>query len=101
MRISEVKGERSLDVMADLMEIFENEKISEAFKKNENSKALRIMLKEHRSAVYDLIAATQGVEPDKANVSIKTLSDELAKIFNDPEMWSLFTSQENNATETL
>ena len=46
MRISEVKGERALDVMADLMEIFENEKISEAFKKNENSKALRIMLKE-------------------------------------------------------
>lgn len=101
MRISEVQGERALDVMADLMEIFENEKISEAFKKNENSKALRIMLKEHRSAVYDLIAAVQGVEPSKADVSVKNLSDELSNIFADPELSSLFMSSGSNATETL
>lgn len=101
MKITEITGERALDVMADLMEIFENEKISEAFKKSENSRALRTMLREHRSAVYDLIAATQGAERGKANISIKSLMDDLANIFADPELASLFMSQGSNEPETL
>ena len=99
MKISEVTGEKTLDVMADLMEIFEDEAVKKAFHERKNSKALGLILREHKAAVVDLLSVTQ--ETDKPKITLKTISDDLAQIFNDLEMYAVFFSQGSDETETL
>lgn len=95
MRLSEIKGERALEVLADLIdpvgEICADEEIKTAFRTNKKT-ALKLMLKTHKSSVIAVMAALDGATPQDYDISLLSLPVKLMEILNDPEVVSLFTS---------
>lgn len=106
--LSEIKGEESLlvvgDVMAPLVEIGTDDAIQKAFRaKGGNvAKALKIAIKKHSAAIYDMLAAL-SIDKDTGehvtreqyieNCDPITIMYQLTKVLNDPPVMQLFLSQ--------
>lgn len=97
MRISEVKGERALDLIADVMEIFGDEAVNDAFKAGHNSEAIVLMLRKHKTATVDMLAALNGTTEYTSPAT--AVMGELTEILSDPDFLNLFTSQGTSETE--
>jgi hypothetical protein len=98
VKLSEIKGERALDVLADLIEpaseIMTDKMITTCAKNGEKMKAIKFAIKNHKRAVIEILAALDGVEDvDSYKVGVLTLPAKLLEILNDSEVMSLFTSQ--------
>lgn len=98
MKLSEIKGEAALDVLADLIEpaanILADEEIQKSVKSGEPKLLLvKKLLKSHKKEVIEILAILDGEEPETYKVSLLTLPAKLLEIINDPEIGSLFTSQ--------
>ena len=106
MRLSDIKGEKALDVVADLIEpvaeIMCDKEISEIRKQEGGRiKAISLAIKNHKSAVMSILAALNGqtVEEYAKECNVLSLPKQLLDIINDPAMFDLFTSQ-NQETST-
>lgn len=100
MKLSEIKGERALDVLADLIdpvaEILGDREISEALQAGKApAKAIKLALKNHKRAVLDMMAAIDGEDPETYQPSLFVLPKRLLDLLNDPEVQQLFASQES------
>jgi hypothetical protein len=104
MRLSEIKGEQALDVLADLLEpiqtIMADDKAKQLFKGGSEGmiKASRYLLKTHKKEVIEIMAITElkTVEEYTEQMSVISLPVKLLEILNDPELQSLFTSLSQN-----
>lgn len=99
MKLSEIKGERALDVLADLIdpvaEIIGDKEISAILKSGKApAKAIKLALKNHKRAVLDMMAAIDGEDPATYEPSLFVLPKRLLDLLNDPEVQRLFASQE-------
>lgn len=113
MKLSEIKGERALEVIADLIDpiatLAADEKVAALFKgekrKDEDNKAYTIrqvkthlpyLLKKHKKSVIEIMAALEGVSATEytANMNLLTLPKQLLEMLNDEALLSLFTSAE-------
>ena len=102
MKLSEIKGERALDVLADLIdpvaEIFGDKEISAALQSGKApAKAIKLALKNHKRAVLDMMAALDGEDPATYQPSLFVLPKRLLDLLNDPEVQQLFSSQETTS----
>ena len=102
MKLSEIKGERALDVLADLIdpvaEIFGDKEISAALQSGKApAKAIKLALKNHKRAVLDMMAAIDGEDPATYQPSLFVLPKRLLDLLNDPEVQQLFSSQETTS----
>jgi len=102
VKLSEIKGEKAIDAMADLMEplaiIFADKVVQESVKSKEPKMILcKKILKGHKNEVIQIMAILDGEDPETFEVSLLTLPMKLLEIFNDPEVQSLFTSQDQSA----
>lgn len=100
MKLSDIKGERALDVLADLIdpvaEILGDKEISEALQSGKApAKAIKLALKNHKRAVLDMMAAIEGEDPETYQPSLFVLPKRLLDLLNDPEVQQLFASQES------
>ena len=100
MKLSEIKGERALDVLADLIdpvaEILGDKDISAALQDGKApAKAIKLALKNHKRAVLDMMAAIEGEDPETYQPSLFVLPKRLLDLLNDPEVQQLFASQES------
>lgn len=107
MKLSDVKGEKALDMLADLIdpasEIMADKEIKAVFQtrgkkgaeKPPKMRAVKLALKKHKGAVMEILAALEGKDPDTyaKEVNILTLPMKLLDILNDKELMGLFTSQ--------
>ena len=98
MKLSEIKGERALDVLADIIDPVAKICADESIKKAVNSNIpklaiVRMLLKTHKKEVIEIMAYLDGEEPDKYEINLLTLPVKLLEIMNDPDMASLFTLQ--------
>lgn len=98
MKLSEIKGEHAIDVLADLMEpatrIFADEEVQKSVRSKEPKLILaKKLLKGHKREVIEILAILDGEDPDTYEVNLLTLPVKLLEILNDPEINSLFTSQ--------
>ena len=104
MKLSEYKGEDALDVLADLIEpaaeIFGDKEFSNIYKTGKTIKAVQYVLKEHKKAVLELMAVLDGEDPATYNPGLLALPRQLLALLNDPELVSLFSSQEQNMGKT-
>jgi hypothetical protein len=107
MKLSEYKGEKALDMLADLIEpataIMADKEISNAVKANlPKIKIVKTAIKNHKPEVIEIMAILDGADPkDYAEkVTLFTLPAKLLEILNDPDLTSLFTSQ-GQKIETL
>ena len=104
MRLSDITGERALDVLADLIdpvaEILGDKEISAALQSGKApAKAIKLALKNHKRAVLDMMAAIDGEDPETYQPSLFVLPKRLLDLLNDPEVQQLFASQEMTSDE--
>lgn len=107
MKLSEYKGEKALDVLADLIEpasvIMADKEVTElARSKKPVVQIVKPILKKHKKEVIEILAALDGEDPKTyvKKVGIFTLPAKFIEIFNDPELMSLFTLQGQNTEKT-
>lgn len=104
MKLSEIKGERALEVLADLIEpvaeILGDKEIGAVFQSGKApAKAIKLALKNHKKAVLAMMAAIDGEDPETYQPSLVVLPKWLLDLLNDPEVQKLFASQETTSDE--
>jgi hypothetical protein len=104
MKLSDIKGERALDVLADMIEpvseILGDKEIAGILQAGKApAKAIKLALKNHKRAVLDMMAAIDGEDPKTYQPSIFVLPKRLLDLLNDPEVQRLFSSQETTSDE--
>lgn len=96
MRLSEITGDKALEVVADLIEpvseIVTDTEVSELLRKDEKISACKRILKFHQSAVIEILAVLEGENPEdyKSKVNVLTLPRKLIDIINDRALMELF-----------
>ena len=107
MKLSEYKGEKALDMLADLIEpatsIMADKEIARMAKAQMPAiKIVKLAIKNHKREVLEIMAILDGEDPkDYAEkINLFTLPARLLEILNDPDFMSLFTSQ-GKTTETF
>lgn len=101
MKLSEIKGEKALDAMADLLEplslIFADPEIQRSVKNDEPKMILvKKILKTHKKEAIQIMAILDGETPETYEISLLKIPLKLLEIINDPEVQSLFTYQGQN-----
>ena len=96
MKLSEYQGEAALDLLADLIEpageIVSDKEIGEVFKEN-RFKAIGLAIKNHNTAVLQILATMDGVPVDEYKCNVFSLPVKILELLNDPEMIRLFQYQ--------
>lgn len=113
MKLSEVKGEKALDMLADLiepiMEIIEDKEVSKILKSRHNKdkdekdkaestkiilgRAVSAAIKNHKKAVIAILATLDDIPVDQYECNLLSLPKKMMDIINDPAIFDLFTSQ--------
>lgn len=97
MKLSEFKGDKALDALADLMEpaveIMSDKNVTKDFKAGKKLHAIKTAIKDHKKAVTMILAILDGADPEKYEVGLITLPLKLLEVFNDPDVVNLFQSQ--------
>lgn len=101
MKLSEIKGDRAIEVVADIMEPISNlltdtdiKKIFENKKKQSVAKLLPDIIKMHKSDIYRILASLEGttVNEYKKKVTIVKLIQDFTDLVTDESVQALFTS---------
>lgn len=120
MKLSEIKGERTLDVIADIIEpiadIAQDKDAANLFKRMKTPEGmdpraflitrikahLPALLRTHRRDVIVILAAIQGVAPDAyaAQLNLVKLTADCFELLTDSAFLDLFTSAQNEAGES-
>lgn len=107
MKLSEYKGEKALDVFADLIEPFaaiasDKEVMNHVRSGKPTIKLIKPLLKNHKREVIEIMAILDGEDPANYSekVNVFTLPKKLLEILNDPDLKSLFTLQGQKTDET-
>ena len=97
MSFSEIKNEQAIEALADMfdpiVEIASDEKIVSAARSGDKVSAVKLMLKTHSRAIFELLAAYEGVSPDEYECNMLTLPVKLLELLNRPEFNVLFPLQ--------
>lgn len=98
MKLSEIKDEQAIDILADIMEpacnILADDEVQKAYKANVTKvRLVKIAIKNHKKEVIEIMARLDGEDPENYHVSLVTLPMKLLEILNDREVMSLFRSQ--------
>lgn len=93
-KLSEIKGEEALDVLAEIIEpaaeIFTDENVKKALKSESRIKAAKIILKDHKKAILALMAALEETPVEEYKPTLLALPALIIGVLNDPELQSLF-----------
>lgn len=100
MKISEIKGERALEVIADLIdpisEMLKDEEFKAVVKSDDRTKAIKYLLKTHKRNVLIILALINGENPDTYEPTLVSLPVMLMDLLNDPDVAILFGLQSQN-----
>lgn len=104
MRISDIKGETALDVLADLIdpavEIMQDSEVVNDIRAGKMIHAVKHMLKGHKQAIIAILAVLNGEDPATYKVNLFTLPKSILELLNDPDVMELFHLQEQTTGET-
>ena len=96
MRLSDIKGERAIEVIADIIEpateIMTDKEFVRIARSKDIPKAASVALKNHKNAVLTILAVLDGEDPKTYEPSLLSIPMKLIDLFNDPELMSLFQS---------
>lgn len=103
MKLSDFKGEKAIEVFADLLdpiaEILTDNEIVKLFQ-SEDVKQIEVIkkiLKGHSESVVQILAILEDEDPKTYQPNIVTLPKKLIELFNDEALKDLFTSQSQDA----
>lgn len=93
-KLSEIRGEEALDVLADLLEpasdIFTDAEVVKNIRKKDRMNACKVVLKNHKDSILTILAILNGVDRADYNPSIVELPLLILSLLNDPDMLSVF-----------
>lgn len=95
MKLSEIKGEKAIEVFADLLEpvgsILADKEVSDMIR-NDASKVeiIQKMLKKHSKDVIKMMAIIDDVPVEEYEINFVTLPSKLIELFNDEAVTQLF-----------
>ena len=98
MKLSEIKGDKALDTLADIIEplseILIDPEIQEMHKAGlPKLKMIKPAIKNHKKAVVTVLALLDGADPDNYEVNLLTLPMKVMEILDDEDMLAVFPSQ--------
>lgn len=106
-RLSDYKNEEALDLLVDIIEpaselMSDSDSVALLYSKKpgDRMKGVTQMIKGHKRAVMQILAALEGVPVDQFECGFFTLPARLLEVLNDKELLSFFTDQQMNNTET-
>lgn len=101
MKLSEIKGEQALDVIASIIEpsieIMTDTEFRDLIRVRNIPKAVSVAIANHKRAVLDIMARLDGADPAMYEPSLVSIPAKLLDILNDPELMSLFTPSDQTA----
>lgn len=104
MKLSDLKGEAALDALADIIdpavEIISDVHFSKCINDGNRLKAVQIVLRNHKKAVIEIMAACEGKKPEEYEVNLLSLPKKLLEVLNDPDVISLFQPQGQTQTSS-
>ena len=97
MRLSDIKGEKALDAMADLIDpladIAQNKILVGLLRGKNYVDAVKIGLKQHKKAVLTILAVLNQQDVETYEPTLAEIPMMLLDLLNDTELANLFTSQ--------
>lgn len=98
MRLSELQGEEALDVLADIIEpaseILADSEVASILKGNgKKLKAAKLILKNHKTAVIEILAAMDRTPVEEFQINLLTLPVKLLELLNDQMLTEAFGLQ--------
>ena len=104
MKFDELKNEQAIEALADMfdpiVEIASDNAIISAARSDNKILMIKLMLKNHARAIFELMAASEGVPADEYECNMLTLPAKLMELLNRPEFSFLFPSQGQKVEET-
>lgn len=98
MKLSEIKGEAALDLLADIIEpateIMADSNMKKLIEEKDKGKIIKALIKDHKKSIIEILATIDGIPVDKYEINVFTLPIKLLELLNDKELMSFFTSQE-------
>ena len=92
-KLSEIKGEEALDVLAEIIvpitNIANDEEVRAGFSTN-IAMCASIAIKKYKNEVLDILAAIDGVERKDLEINLLTLPAVLMEILSEPMVQNLF-----------
>lgn len=100
-KLSEYKDEDALDLLADILsptvEIMQDESVQKFFNKGDENMTVAdvvtLVIKAHKKAVMQIMAALEGVPSEEYHCNIFTLPAQLMQVVNDPDLRAFFALQ--------
>lgn len=97
-KLSEIKNEDALDVLAEILEpageLFADKDLRKIFENGGNrTELVKKILKEHKTAIIKIMAALDGIPYEEYECNIITLPLKLLDLFNDEDLLQFFQSQ--------
>lgn len=105
-KISEFKGDKALDLIADLLEpmseIMTDEEIKKAWKSSTKLKSAELILELHKKSIFEILAkmSETSVAEYKEKSNPVTLFRDVLSLMNDDELMAVFHSQEQSGAVT-
>lgn len=98
MKLSEIKNEAALDILADILEpacsILADPEVKEAFTESKQPLTIcKTIIKGHKKEIIEILARLDGAEPSSYEISIITLPARIIELLNDETLIDFFTSQ--------
>lgn len=104
MNYNGIKNEQAIEALADMfdpiIEIASDEAIKISARSGDKVQTIKMMLKNHSRAIFELMAITEGVPVDEYECDVLTLPIKLMNLFDRPEFSFLFPSQSQKTDET-
>lgn len=97
MKFNELKNEQAIEALADMfdpiVEIASDDAIKSAARSGNKILMVKLILKDHARAIFELMAMSEGVSVDEYECNVITLPIKLMELFSRPEFEVLFQSQ--------
>ena len=95
--MTELKNEQAIEALADIFdpiaEIAGDKKVVSAARSDNKILMVKLMLKNHARAIFEIMAIIDGVPVDEYECNMLTLPAKLIEVFNRPEFSVLFPLQ--------
>ena len=103
MKLSEIKGDNALDLLADLIdpvvEIVVDQEFAKAFDSGDRIRAIKVMLKNHKKAITTILALLNEEDPETFKPDILTLPRKVIELMEDESQRQTDKSSFGDATE--
>ena len=105
MRLSDIRGEDALDVLADIMdpvmEILTDPEVKKVYedKNNKVADVVRTAIKRHKKAILHVLAVVDGENPATYAPTALEIPVKLMVLFNDPAFRMFFPQQGQSQDE--